>query len=61
MPNCQLGPRNLDGSTYFAGFPPELVSPISCPDNVAFDASGNAVPTTFTFHKHWKHNAKQQS
>ncbi|WP_136517507.1 PhoX family protein [Cellulomonas telluris] len=27
--------------TYFAGFPPEKVSPISCPDNVAFDSEGN--------------------
>ena len=27
--------------TYFAGFPKEQVSPISCPDNVAFDAVGN--------------------
>ncbi len=27
--------------TYFAGFDPEKVSPISCPDNVAFDAVGN--------------------
>ncbi|MFD4420422.1 PhoX family protein, partial [Agromyces sp. NPDC058484] len=28
-------------NTYFAGFPTELVSPISCPDNVAFDSEGN--------------------
>ncbi|TFD51376.1 PhoX family phosphatase [Cryobacterium sp. Hh11] len=28
-------------STYFAGFPREKVSPISCPDNVAFDVQGN--------------------
>lgn len=28
-------------TTYFAGFPPEQVSPISCPDNVAFDSEGN--------------------
>jgi secreted PhoX family phosphatase len=27
--------------TYFAGFPKERVSPISCPDNVAFDAQGS--------------------
>jgi secreted PhoX family phosphatase len=27
--------------TYFAGFPKEQVSPISCPDNVAFDRVGN--------------------
>ncbi|KJL45356.1 hypothetical protein RS82_00249 [Microbacterium trichothecenolyticum] len=29
------------GNSYFAGFPKELVSPISCPDNVAFDSAGN--------------------
>jgi hypothetical protein len=27
--------------TYFGGFPKEQVSPISCPDNVAFDSEGN--------------------
>lgn len=27
--------------TYFGGFPKEKVSPISCPDNVAFDTDGN--------------------
>jgi secreted PhoX family phosphatase len=27
--------------TYFGGFPKEDVSPISCPDNLAFDAGGN--------------------
>ncbi|WP_127795267.1 PhoX family phosphatase [Agromyces sp. LHK192] len=27
--------------TYFAGYPADKVSPISCPDNLAFDASGN--------------------
>jgi secreted PhoX family phosphatase len=30
-----------DPSTYFAGFPKDRVSPISCPDNVAFDPYGN--------------------
>jgi secreted PhoX family phosphatase len=30
-----------DASTYFAGFPKDKVSPISCPDNVAFDDYGN--------------------
>ncbi|GGQ10991.1 PhoX family protein [Streptomyces roseolilacinus] len=30
-----------DPSTYYAGYPKESVSPISCPDNVAFDAYGN--------------------
>ncbi|ACZ31425.1 protein of unknown function DUF839 [Xylanimonas cellulosilytica DSM 15894] len=34
-------PTNPDVSTYFAGFPKELVSPISCPDNLAFDSAGN--------------------
>ncbi len=28
-------------SAYFAGFPAEKVSPISCPDNLAFDSVGN--------------------
>jgi len=27
--------------TYFAGFPPAKVSPISCPDNLAFDSAGD--------------------
>nr|WP_184989361.1 PhoX family phosphatase [Sphaerisporangium rubeum] len=30
-----------DPSTYFAGFDKTKVSPISCPDNVTFDADGN--------------------
>jgi secreted PhoX family phosphatase len=30
-----------DPSTYFAGFDKDQVSPISCPDNVAFDEHGN--------------------
>jgi secreted PhoX family phosphatase len=30
-----------DPNTYFAGFPKDQVSPISCPDNVAFDPQGN--------------------
>ncbi|MEU8348674.1 PhoX family phosphatase [Streptomyces sp. NPDC048845] len=30
-----------DESTYFAGFPKEQVSPISCPDNLTFDPYGN--------------------
>ncbi|WGW12231.1 PhoX family phosphatase [Saxibacter everestensis] len=28
-------------ATYFSGYPAEQVSPISCPDNLAFDDSGN--------------------
>lgn len=28
-------------TTYFSGFPVDQVSPISCPDNVAFDTAGN--------------------
>ncbi|GGQ61277.1 hypothetical protein GCM10010166_33730 [Couchioplanes caeruleus subsp. azureus] len=30
-----------DPSTYFAGYDKRAVSPISCPDNVAFDRTGN--------------------
>lgn len=30
-----------NSATYFAGFPASQVSPISCPDNVAFDSVGN--------------------
>ncbi|MEE1942422.1 PhoX family phosphatase [Streptomyces sp. TRM 70361] len=30
-----------DPATYFAGFPKDRVSPISCPDNLAFDDHGN--------------------
>ncbi|MEU1666576.1 PhoX family phosphatase [Streptomyces sparsogenes] len=30
-----------DPSTYFGGFPKDQVSPISCPDNITFDAHGN--------------------
>nr|MDT0661383.1 PhoX family phosphatase [Micromonospora sp. DSM 115978] len=30
-----------DPSTYFAGYDKDKVSPISCPDNVAFDGAGN--------------------
>ncbi|MFE5886836.1 PhoX family protein [Streptomyces hydrogenans] len=30
-----------DPATYFAGYPKDKVSPISCPDNVAFDSHGN--------------------
>ncbi|MFI5493993.1 PhoX family protein [Actinoplanes sp. NPDC051859] len=30
-----------DPSTYFAGYDKKAVSPISCPDNVAFDSAGN--------------------
>ncbi|MET7350244.1 PhoX family protein [Streptomyces mirabilis] len=30
-----------DPATYFAAFPKDRVSPISCPDNVAFDPHGN--------------------
>lgn len=35
------GDPATNGSTYFAGYPKEKVSPISCPDNLAFDAEGN--------------------
>ena len=30
-----------DPTTYFGGFPADRVSPISCPDNLAFDSVGN--------------------
>ncbi|MHC6222033.1 PhoX family protein [Arthrobacter sp. MMS24-S77] len=30
-----------NSSTYFSGFPADKVSPISCPDNVAFDSAGH--------------------
>lgn len=35
------GDPAVDQNVYFAGFPKELVSPISCPDNLAFDSEGN--------------------
>ncbi len=35
-----------DPSTYFAGFDKSQVSPISCPDNVAFDSVGNLWVST---------------
>ncbi|PZR52019.1 phosphatase [Xylanimonas oleitrophica] len=35
------GDPSVNGSAYFSGFPADKVSPISCPDNVAFDAEGN--------------------
>ena len=35
-----------DPSTYFAGYDKSQVSPISCPDNVAFDSYGNLWVTT---------------
>jgi secreted PhoX family phosphatase len=35
------GDPEVNDSTYFSGFPADKVSPISCPDNLAFDAEGN--------------------
>ena len=35
------GDPSVNDSTYFSGFPADKVSPISCPDNLAFDADGN--------------------
>ena len=35
------GDPAVSTSAYFAGFPADRVSPISCPDNVAFDSEGN--------------------
>ncbi|HWV49737.1 MAG TPA: PhoX family phosphatase, partial [Microbacterium sp.] len=34
------GDPNTFGNAYFAGFPKDKVSPISCPDNLAFDSEG---------------------
>ena len=31
------GDPAVNDSTYFSGFPADKVSPISCPDNIAFD------------------------
>ncbi|WP_216212073.1 PhoX family protein [Amycolatopsis aidingensis] len=35
-----------EADTYFGGFPKDQVSPISCPDNVAFDGYGNLWVST---------------
>jgi secreted PhoX family phosphatase len=35
------GDPDVNDTAYFSGFPPEKVSPISCPDNIAFDTDGN--------------------
>ncbi|MFD5215604.1 PhoX family protein [Microbacterium sp. NPDC058345] len=35
------GDPSKNSSTYFSGFPVDQVSPISCPDNLAFDSAGN--------------------
>ncbi|WP_277212987.1 PhoX family protein [Isoptericola croceus] len=35
------GDPEVDDTAYFSGFPADKVSPISCPDNVAFDTDGN--------------------
>ncbi|MGN8552576.1 UNVERIFIED_CONTAM: PhoX family phosphatase [Microbacterium sp. SLM126] len=35
------GDPKVFANSYFAGFPKELISPISCPDNLAFDSRGN--------------------
>lgn len=34
-------PANVEAGTYFAGFDPSAVSPISNPDNLLFDSAGN--------------------
>ena len=39
---CFCGDPSTNAATYFAGFPKEPVSPISCPDNVAFDSEGTS-------------------
>ncbi|MCG2623467.1 PhoX family phosphatase [Arthrobacter sp. I2-34] len=35
------GDPAVDKNVYFAGYPADEVQPISCPDNLAFDAAGN--------------------
>ncbi|ALD64595.1 phosphatase [Arthrobacter sp. LS16] len=35
------GDPKVNSSTYFSGYPAQKVSPISCPDNLAFDSAGN--------------------
>ncbi|WP_295016590.1 PhoX family phosphatase [uncultured Micrococcus sp.] len=40
------GDPAVSSSAYFAGYPKELVSPISCPDNVAFDSEGSLWVST---------------
>ena len=35
------GDPSKDASTYFSGYPKDKVSPIACPDNLAFDSKGN--------------------
>ena len=35
------GDPATNSSTYFSGYPTDKVSPISCPDNLAFDTAGN--------------------
>ncbi|MFJ2621572.1 PhoX family protein [Glutamicibacter sp. NPDC087344] len=35
------GDPKVNSSTYFSGYPANKVSPISCPDNLAFDSAGN--------------------
>jgi secreted PhoX family phosphatase len=34
-------PENAAHGAYFAGFPPDQVSPVACPDNLDFDDAGN--------------------
>jgi secreted PhoX family phosphatase len=40
------GDPAVSESAYFAGFPADQVSPISCPDNLAFDNAGNLWVST---------------
>ncbi len=37
------GDPRTNAGTYFAGYPKDKVSPISCPDNLAFDSGGQPV------------------
>lgn len=45
-----------DPDTYFAGFPKDQVSPISCPDNICFDNQGNLWIATDGADKYLKVN-----
>ncbi|MET1155505.1 alkaline phosphatase PhoX [Arthrobacter sp.] len=40
------GDPAVDESVYFSGYPADQVQPISCPDNLAFDAAGNLWVST---------------
>jgi secreted PhoX family phosphatase len=49
-------PVDPEDSVYFAGFDPSVVSPISSPDNIAFDLQGNLWIATDGQTSAFKHN-----